>query len=109
MWIVTSPRPGIVHLEFDGGDALDTANAAEAKTSALAAISGAKQAAVDLAPVEFIDSSGLSVLVAIYKSARARGARLRFHGVRPGVRAVLEIIRLDRIFEITDDAVEARG
>ena len=106
MWAASFPRPGAVRLAFLGGDALDTANAQEAKAAALAAIGDATDVFVDLGEIEFIDSSGLSVLVALFKAMRSRGGRVRFHGPRPAVRSILAIIRLDLIFEITDEAVE---
>ena len=53
--------------------------------------------------VEFVDSVGLGVLVGLFKTARGRGCRASFVGVQPGVRRVMEIIRLDEIFELHSD------
>jgi anti-sigma B factor antagonist len=93
-------------LELTGCDAIDSVNAAAVKAEALARLGEATDVVVDLSAVEFIDSAGVGVLVALFKNARLRGGRARFCGLTPGVRGVLEIIRLDQIFEIFDD-VEA--
>jgi anti-anti-sigma regulatory factor len=45
--------------------------------------------------------------VGLFKHARGRGGRARFCGLTPGVRSVLELIQLDRIFEIYEDAEAA--
>jgi anti-sigma B factor antagonist len=93
-------------LELSGCDAIDSVNAAAVKAEALARLGEATDVVVDLSSVEFIDSAGVGVLVALFKNARLRGGRARFCGLTPGVRGVLEIIRLDQIFEIFED-VEA--
>jgi anti-anti-sigma factor len=100
-------REGIlVRLSLSGGDAIDSANAAEVKTEALRLLGEAPDVVVDLRSVEFLDSAGVGVLVGLFKHARLHGGRARFCGLTPGVRSVLELLQLDRIFEIYDD-VEA--
>ena len=94
-------------LVLTGCDAIDSVNGAAIKAQALALLGDATDVTVDLSPVEFIDSAGVGVLVALFKNARLRGGRARFCALRPGVRKVLEIIRLDQIFEIYDDAETA--
>ena len=96
-------------LGLTGCDAIDSVNAADIKADALALLGDATDVVVDLTGVEFIDSAGVGVLVALFKNARQRGGRARFCGLTPGVRGVLEIIRLDQIFEIFDDAATARS
>ncbi|MBM7492283.1 anti-sigma B factor antagonist [Micromonospora luteifusca] len=65
---------------------------------------------VDLTRVEFMDSSGLGVLVVAYKDLRERNARLALAGVSQPVRTVLSITSVDRVigvFESVRDAEEA--
>lgn len=95
---------GVVRLSLSGCDAIDNANATEMKAEALRLIADAPDVVIDLAGVEFVDSAGVSVLVGLFKHARLRGGRARFCCVTPGVRSVLEILQLDRIFELYDDA-----
>jgi len=96
-----------VRLVFSDCDAIDHVNAVAVKAEALALLGDASAVAVDLSEVEFIDSAGIGVLVALFKNSRLKGGRARFCGLRPGVRSVLEIIRLDQIFEIYDDVQAA--
>jgi anti-sigma B factor antagonist len=53
---------------------------------------------VDLSAVTFVDSVGLSVLVAAHTRAEAEGVPFELHRVSPTCLRVLEITRLDQIF-----------
>jgi anti-sigma B factor antagonist len=97
----------MARLGLTGCDAIDCVNAAAIKVEALTLLGDATDVVVDLTGVEFIDSAGVGVLVALFKNARLKGGRARFCGLTPGVRSVLEIIRLDQIFEIFDDVAAA--
>lgn len=62
---------------------------------------------IDLQDVEFIDSSGVGVLVKSYTTLAGRGGRLKL--LRPGkmVRHTLNITGLLGIFEVFDDEAAA--
>jgi len=96
-----------VKLTLSGCDAIDSANAGEVKREALRLLGETPNVVVDLSGVLFLDSAGVGVLVGLFKHARGRGGRARFCGLTPGVRSVLELIQLDRIFEIYDDVDSA--
>jgi anti-sigma B factor antagonist len=100
-------RSGIASLRLTGADALDMANAHDIKRGCLEAVEDGLDVVVDLSEVDFVDSAGVGVLVSVYKRTRLRGRRAAFVGVRPGVLAVLAILRLDQIFEIRPDAPAA--
>ncbi len=55
---------------------------------------------VDCSNVSFIDSEGLGALVSIHKVLSLRQGRLRLVHLRPMVRQFLELVQLERIFEI---------
>jgi anti-anti-sigma factor len=97
----------VVRLTMSGLEAIDSANAIEVKTEALRLLGDAPDVVVDLTGVDFLDSAGVGVLVGLCKNSRLRGGRARFCGMTPGVRSVLELIQLDRIFEIYDDVETA--
>ena len=97
----------LVRLSVRGGDAIDSANAGEIRAEALRLLGDASDIVVDLSGVEFIDSAGVGVLVGLFKHSRLHGGRARFCGLTAGVRSVLELIQLDRIFEIYDDVETA--
>ena len=98
---------GVLHLSIHGTDALDTLVAGTVKAEALALIGRDADVVVDLSGISFLDSTGVGVLVSLFKAARKHGRDARFAGVAPGVRSVLEIIKLDRIFEVYPDAASA--
>ena len=97
----------VVRLSLSGCDAIDSANAAEVKAEAMRLLGDASDVVVDLSGVEFLDSAGVGVLVGLFKNSRLHGGRARFCGLTPGVRSVLELIQLDKIFEIYDDVETA--
>lgn len=55
---------------------------------------------VDLGEITFIDTSGLSVLISAYKMVRANGGRMVLCGVPSNVRMLLELTRLNEIFDL---------
>ncbi|MBP2654291.1 MAG: rsbV [Firmicutes bacterium] len=55
---------------------------------------------MEMADLEYIDSSGLGVLVAINKRAIQAGGSVTLAGMRGVVKELFELTRLDRVFEI---------
>ncbi|MCL2933728.1 MAG: STAS domain-containing protein [Trichodesmium sp. MAG_R03] len=55
---------------------------------------------VDMVNVQFIDSSGLSVLMAGLKIAREYDCRLVICNLNPTIKLAFEIAQLDRVFKI---------
>jgi anti-sigma B factor antagonist len=55
---------------------------------------------IDMAHVDFIDSSGLCALVGGLNAARHRGCRLVICNLSSTVRLIFEITQLDQLFEI---------
>ncbi len=64
--------------------------------------SGARVVAIDTVGVPFIDSAGLGVLIGSVRRLRERGGRLELQHVQPAPRKVIEITRLDEVFELTE-------
>ncbi len=62
---------------------------------------------VDLLNVRFIDSSGLGALLSAQRQLAARGGDLRLCTLTPQVRTLFELVRLYRVFDITNTRVEA--
>lgn len=61
---------------------------------------GHKIFAFDLTEVDYIDSSGLGVFVAINKQALRKGGQMKISGLRGMVREVFELTRLTKVFGI---------
>ncbi|NJR23924.1 MAG: STAS domain-containing protein [Richelia sp. CSU_2_1] len=57
---------------------------------------------IDMAAVDFIDSSGICALVGGLNAARHRGCRLVICNLSATVRLIFELTQLDQLFEIFD-------
>ena len=68
---------------------------------------GRRRVVVDLAGVEFMDSSGLGALIASLKTARQAGGDLRIAGANEQVALVLQLSNVDRILKPYGDAHDA--
>ena len=86
-------------------DHLNAATSGEFGQQLTTAISAPGVAAVlvDLGAVKFIDSAGLMALVWGLKQAKKMGRRFSLCSVSPGIRMVLELSQLDRVFEIFEN------
>lgn len=72
-----------------------------------AAERGAASIIVDAAGIEFIDSSGLGVLVGAYKRARRRQGHLLIAAAPDRVTKMLMITGLNRVFGVFDSVPDA--
>ena len=91
----------VVRLE----GALDAVSSGEVRSELGGLVrDGSLRLAIDLAQVTRIDSTGLGALVTTLKAVRDRGGELVLAGLTPPVRAVVELTRLHRVFDIYDDA-----
>jgi len=70
---------------------------------------GVRALILDLSAVSFVDSSGLAALVSILKAARTRQAEVALCSLALPVRTVLELTRLDRVFDIYADVDQAQA
>lgn len=55
---------------------------------------------MDFSHCEFIDSSGLGVLVSIYKRCAEKGGTVRILHMKPQVMKIFQLTRLDKVFDI---------
>jgi anti-sigma B factor antagonist len=93
-------------VQVDG--ALDLATAPELKACLRQVMQdGAGHIVLEFAGVEFIDSSGLGVLVSIYKELPPRARRLCLVTVRPLVLRVLTLTSVDSLVGIYDSVAAA--
>jgi anti-anti-sigma factor len=107
MNVSSSRIDDVLQLGFDGGDALDVHSVGLLKERALTLLDARSDVVIDLSGVEFIDSAGLSLLVSLYKATRLNGRRVNFTGVHGGVLRTIEVIQLNRIFDLYDDLESA--
>ena len=62
---------------------------------------------VDLAGVTYMDSSGLATLIEVLQESGKYAGKFVLTSLRPEVRSVFELSRLDKVFEIYDNAEDA--
>ena len=87
---------------------LDAAIAPELKGEFLILCSGTvKELVVDLADVEFCDSSGLSALLIAERKMREHGGVVKLAGLHKKVVSLIKISHLDRAFQIFDSVPKA--
>ena len=58
---------------------------------------------IDMADVDFVDSSGLGTLVTCLHSVRKAGGVIKITSLQENPKHLFEITRLDRVFDIYDD------
>lgn len=92
-------------LKFDGEIDLNTSP--DMRDKILAVLEQGKSLTVDLSGVSYIDSSGIASLVEGLRGARDRGIQFRLSGVNQTVLQVLELARLDKVFDIQRDGPAA--
>jgi anti-sigma B factor antagonist len=68
---------------------------------------GSVNLVVDLQRVGFLDSSGLGALVRALKISQNEGGQTKLLHAGPQVRKLLEMTKLDSVFEIHDDLEKA--
>jgi anti-sigma B factor antagonist len=61
---------------------------------------GHRNIEVDLSQTTFVDSSGLGALIALHKTAVSRQGKLTLLNPQPAIQQVIELTRLDGIFQI---------
>lgn len=62
---------------------------------------------IDMTAVSYIDSSGLALFIEAMQRIQAYGGKFGLYGLRPAVRSIFEIARLDQIFQIYADRASA--
>lgn len=64
---------------------------------------GVEAVLVDVGAVTFIDSAGLMALISGLRQAKKMGRRFSLCSVTAGIKMILELSQLDRVFEIFED------
>ena len=59
-----------------------------------------KRIVVELSGLDLIDSSGVAVIVSLYKRVRAGGGDVKVVGVRDQPLSIFKLLRMDRVFSI---------
>ena len=73
----------------------------EVLRTAFQSLSETRRVVVDLAKVNIVDAHGLGVLIDLRQRTLEKGVRFELMNVSPPLRRILEITRLDSVFDIT--------
>ena len=97
---------GVVVLVLPG-DNLDASNAKEFKQNMAPVLTQNRKMIFDMSKLNFVDSSGLGALLSCLRQLHAAGGDLKLFGLTRPVRALFELVRMHRIFDIYDTREEA--
>ena len=89
---------------------LDASNAGELKRDIAPLLEAHAKLVIDLGRLRFVDSSGLGAFISCLRKLNAKGGDLKLCGMSKQVRAVFELVRMHRIFDIfstREDALRA--
>ena len=89
-------------------DELDASNAGEFKRDIAPLLEANAKLVLDLSRLRFVDSSGLGAFISCLRKLNAKGGDLKLCGMSKQVRAVFELVRMHRVFDILgtkEDAV----
>jgi anti-sigma B factor antagonist len=91
---------------------LDASNAPALKQHVAAIVERASRLVLDLSRVEFVDSSGCGAILTCLRQVNSVGGKLSVCGVTRPVRALFELVRMNRILDVYDSreaAIKAAG
>ncbi|HEV2062392.1 MAG TPA: STAS domain-containing protein [Solirubrobacteraceae bacterium] len=105
--IEVSERDG--RLEVKPRGELDMASAPELEQTIMPRLESGAWVLLDLRSLDFIDSSGLRVVVGAHRAAEETGGRFTCVRGAPGttVHRIVEIAGIDGVIEMVDDPAEA--
>ena len=79
---------------------LDASNSGEFKRDMAPVLQAHTKVLLDLSRIRFVDSSGLGAMLSCLRQLSARGGDLKLSCMSKQVRAMFELVRMHRIFDI---------
>lgn len=86
---------------------LDASNAADFKRDIAPLLEAHTKLVIDLGQLRFTDSSGLGAFISCLRKLNAKGGDLKLCRMSKQVRAVFDLVRMNRIFDIFGTRDEA--
>lgn len=90
------------------GETLDAGNAKILKEELAPMMQPGAKLIFDLTQLRFVDSSGLGLLLSCLRQVHNTGGDLKLCGLNKAVRALFELVRMHRVFEIFATREEAK-
>ena len=100
-------KSGDVAIALVVGEYLDAGNAREFRQEIASVLKDSSQVILDLSQLQFVDSSGLGAILSCLRHLTTTGGELRLCGMTKPVRALFELVRMHRVFEIFNSREEA--
>jgi anti-sigma B factor antagonist len=100
-------RMGDVTVAVVPMEELDASNAAEFKREVAPLLEATTKLVLDLSRLRFVDSSGLGAFISCLRKLNAKGGDVKLCAMSKQVRAVFELVRMHRIFDIYGTKEEA--
>ena len=73
----------------------------------LVEVDGCSKILLNFTSVEFLSSAALGKLITLDKKVKGRGGTLKLSNIRPEIYEVFAITKLNKLFDIKDDEVDA--
>lgn len=100
-------RSGNVAIAVLDADHLDASNAKDFKQEVVSVLQQDRKIVLDIGKLNFVDSSGLGALLSCLRQTNAAGGDLKLCQMTRPVRALFELVRMHRVFEIFNTRGEA--
>ena len=108
---ITQLAPGVTEVAFNQEN-LDAGNVKSFRDAMQTSVSESPVLLLDMSALQFVDSSGLGALLSVLRGVNNQNGQLRLFAITKPVMALLELVRMHRIFAIfgtRDQAVEDLG
>jgi anti-sigma B factor antagonist len=105
-------RMGDIAIALLSVEELDASNAGEFKRDIAPLLEENMKIVLDLSRLRFCDSSGLGALISCLRKVNANGGDLKLCALSKPVRALFELVRMHKVFDIyntRDEAIRAFG
>lgn len=107
MEFTVEPQPNGVAVVALPGDHLDASRAEEFKRDVAPVLAANPNVAFDMSRLNFVDSAGVGALLSCLRRLSAADGDLKLFGLSPTVRAVFDMTRMHRIFDLFETRDEA--
>ena len=97
----------IVKIAFSGEITLDNSLIFKEEIKNYLVDKGIYFLIIDLNEVEFIDSSGLGMLISFFKEINEKKGQIVYIGIHDYVAKIIDLVQLGQVFIIKDDEKEA--
>lgn len=107
--IAVSDVKGIRVVEFTNNKILDEANIKEIGDGIVAIVEARESPniLIDFAAVDHLSSAALGMLINVNSRVKAKNGKLRLANIKPSIRDVFVITKLDKLFKILGTRDEA--